>query len=208
MKTKLNINTWDRKDHFNFFKDFDEPYFGVTVDIECTKAYKYCKKEKISFFLYYLYMSLKSANSIEAFKYRISNNEVFIYDTVNASPTINRPNGTFGFSYINFDENFSHFLQKATIEIERVKNTTGLIPAKSNDNVIHYSSLPWINYKSISHARNYSFKDSCPKISFGKMTDLDTKKTMPVSVYVNHALMDGLDVSKFIDEFQSLMNTH
>ena len=153
-------------------------------------------------------MSLKSANSIEAFKYRISNNEVFIYDTVNASPTINRPNGTFGFSYINFDENFSHFLQKATIEIERVKNTTGLIPAKSNDNVIHYSSLPWINYKSISHARNYSFKDSCPKISFGKMTDLDTKKTMPVSVYVNHALMDGLDVSKFIDEFQSLMNTH
>jgi len=206
MKSKLNIDNWDRKDHFNFFKNFDEPFFGVTVDIDCTVAYKFCKRENISFFLYYLYMSLKSANSIEAFKYRISDNEIYIYDKVNASPTINRPNGTFGFSYIDFYENFIEFKDKAEIEIERVKKSKGLIPAISGENVIHYSSLPWINFKSISHARNYSFKDSCPKISFGKMVEIDNKRIMSVSVHVHHALMDGFDVSRFIDKFQNLMN--
>ena len=208
MKSKLNIDNWDRKDHFNFFKDFDEPFFGVTVDIDCRIAYEFCKRENISFFLHYLYMSLKSANSIEAFKYRISDNEIYIYDKVNASPTINRPNGTFGFSYIDFYENFIEFKEKAEIEIERVKNSKGLIPAISGENVIHYSSLPWINFKSISHARNYSFKDSCPKISFGKMVEIDNKKIMSVSVHVHHALMDGFDVSRFIDKFQNLMNNN
>ena len=206
MKSKLNIDNWDRKDHFNFFKDFDEPFFGVTVDIDCTIAYEFCKRENISFFLYYLYMSLKSANSVEAFKYRISDNEIYVYDKVNASPTINRSNGTFGFSYIDFYENFTEFKENAKIEIERVKNSQGLIPAISGENVIHYSSLPWINFKSISHARNYSFKDSCPKISFGKMVEIDNKRIMSVSVHVHHALMDGFDVSRFIDKFQNLMN--
>jgi chloramphenicol O-acetyltransferase type A len=80
------------------------------------------------------------------------------------------------------------------------------VPAVSGENVIHYSSLPWINFKSISHARSFSFKDSSPKISFGKMTIQQDKKIMPVSVHVHHALMDGYQVSQFIDLFQQLMN--
>ena len=207
MKTKLDIENWNRKDHFNFFKSFDEPFFGLTVDIDCTKAYNFCKKEGVSFFLYYLYMSLKSANNIEAFRYRIANNEVYIYDKINASPTINRPNGTFGFSYMDYHSDIEMFMKNAIIEIEKVKNSVGLIPAISGENVIHYSSIPWINFKSISHARNFSFKDSCPKITFGKMTTISSKKIMPVSIHVHHALMDGYEVSKYINEFQNLMNT-
>jgi len=208
MKTKLDIENWNRKDHFNFFKSFDEPFFGLTVDIDCTKAYNFCKKEGVSFFLYYLYMSLKSANNIEAFRYRIANNEVYIYDKINASPTINRPNGTFGFSYMDYHSDIEMFMKNAVIEIEKVKNSVGLIPAISGENVIHYSSIPWINFKSISHARNFSFKDSCPKITFGKMTTISSKKIMPVSIHVHHALMDGYEVSKYINEFQNLMNTN
>ncbi len=38
------------------------------------------------------------------------------------------------------------------------------------------------------------------------MTDVDGKKSMPVAIHVNHALMDGYHVSLFVDEFQKLMN--
>jgi len=31
---------------------------------------------------------------------------------------------------------------------------------------------------------------------------------MPVSIHVHHALMDGYEVSKYINEFQNLMNTN
>jgi chloramphenicol O-acetyltransferase type A len=43
-------------------------------------------------------------------------------------------------------------------------------------------------------------------MSFGKMTESDGKLTMPVSVHVHHALIDGLHVGQYIDLFQQLMN--
>lgn len=206
MKKPLDLNTWPRKDHFHFFRQFEEPFFGVCVNIDCTKAYQTCKENKQSFFLYYLYTSLKAANSIEPFRYRISGDEIIVYDSVNASPTINRPDGTFGFAYMDFKESFNDFIPIAELEIEKVRNSTGLIPAITGENVIHYSSLPWINFTSLSHARSFSFKDSIPKISFGKMTENASVKTMPVSVHVHHGLMDGYHVGQFIDYFQQLMN--
>ncbi|RYD68789.1 MAG: chloramphenicol acetyltransferase, partial [Sphingobacteriales bacterium] len=168
MKEKIDINTWLRKDHFNFFNAFDEPFFGVTVDVNCTATYEEAKVNQTSFFLLYLYKSLVAANQIENFKYRIINGEVWQYDYINAAATVNRPNGTFGFGYFDYKESFQDFYAATQQEMERVKNTTGLIPASSGENVIHYSALPWLSFTSMSHARNYAYKDSCPKISFGK----------------------------------------
>jgi chloramphenicol O-acetyltransferase type A len=206
MKQSINIETWARKDHFNFFRQFDEPFFGVTVNIDCTKAYAAAKEKGVSFFLYYLHKALSAANSVEAFRYRIGGNEVFLYEKVNASPTINRPDGTFGFSYIDYHSDFNDFETEAQKEIERVQNSKGLVPAVSGENVIHFSSIPWINFTSLSHARSFSFNDCIPKISFGKMTEANGIKTMPVSIHVHHALMDGYHVGQFVEAFQNLMN--
>jgi chloramphenicol O-acetyltransferase type A len=207
MKKTLDLDKWARKDHFHFFKQFEEPFFGVCVNIECTSAYKKSKEKGYSFFLYYLYASLKAANGIEPFKYRISGDEIILYDSVNASPTINRPDGTFGFAYMDFKKTFEEFANAAEIEIDNVRNTTGLIPAITGENVIHYSSLPWINFTSLSHARSFSFKDSIPKISFGRMTEMSGIKSIPVSIHVHHGLMDGYHVGQFIDHFQELLNS-
>lgn len=206
MKKTLNIETWARKDHYRFFTQFEEPYFGVCVTVDCTKAYQTAKEQHYSFFLYYLHGSLAAANATEPFRYRIKGEEVLIYDEVHASPTINRPDGTFGFAYMDYHAAFPEFARAAQEEIDRVQRSTGLIPAVSGENVIHYSSLPWIDFTALSHARSFSFKDSIPKISFGKMKDDNGKKTMPVSVHVHHALVDGYHVGQFIDHFQTLMN--
>lgn len=206
MKQLLDLETWNRKDHFNFFNAFDEPFFGVTVDLDCTVAYTTAKEMGTSFFQYYLHKSLVAANQIIPFKYRIIDNQVWVYDQVHASAVINRPDGTFGFSYIDFSPDFKLFSAAASAEIEKVKNGKGLRPASSGDNVIHCSALPWINFKSISHARSFSFKDSCPKFSFGQMTIQQGKKLMPFSIHVNHALMDGFHVGQLIALFQELLN--
>ena len=202
MRTKIDLESWSRKDHFNFFKGFDEPFFGATVEIDCEKAFNYCKANNESFFLYYLYQSMRAANEVTPFKYRIVEDEVFEYDVVHASPTINRPDDTFGFAYMDFKPTFEEFKIDAKAEIERVQNSKGLVPAVSGENVIHYSSIPWLKFTSLSHARSFKFKDSCPKISFGKME----ANKMPVSIHVHHALMDGKSVGEFVDIFQSLMN--
>lgn len=206
MKHKLDIGTWARKDHFTFFRQFDEPFFGITARVDCTKAYDACKSRDCSFFLFYLYKSLCAANFIEAFRYRIINDEVWAYDQVNASPTINRPDGTFGFAYMNFEQDFHLFLVNARIEMERIRHGKGLEPAIAGENVIHFSAMPWIDFTSVSHARSFTFKDSIPKITFGKMTLADGKRTMPVAIHVHHALMDGWDVGQYLDHYQMIMD--
>jgi chloramphenicol O-acetyltransferase type A len=206
MKQQLDIDTWIRKDHFHFFRQFEEPFFGVCVQANCTRAYAAAKEKGVSFFLYYLHAAMSAANAVEPFRYRISDEQVWVYDKINPSPTINRPDGTFGFAYMEFHEDFDTFAVAAQQEIARVQATTGLVPAVSGENVVHCSSLPWLNFTSLSHARSFTFKDSCPKISFGKMTDVNGLLTMPVSVHVHHALMDGYHVGQFVELLQERLD--
>ncbi|MFZ4547451.1 MAG: CatA-like O-acetyltransferase [Bacteroidales bacterium] len=206
MKTLIDIENWNRKEHFLFFSKFEDPFFGVTIHVDCTKAYLKAKEEQVSFFLYYLYRALKTANEVENFRYRIIGKHVYKFDYTNASATINRPDGTFGFAYMDYFEDESKFYEKALQEIENVKNTNSLLPAVSGENVIHFSAIPWLDFTSLSHARSFTHPDSCPKISFGKVTEKDGIKTMPISIHAHHGLMDGYHVGLFVDKFQMLLN--
>lgn len=208
MKTLLDIENWHRKEHFHFFRQFEEPFFGATVEIDCTKAYKTAKALDASFFIYYFHKTLVAVNTIESFRYRISDDTIYVCDQINGSATIGREDGSFGFSLMEYHPDFTVFTATASAEIERIQNTTGLFTRTfEEDNVIHFSAIPWLNFTSLSHARNYKFPDSCPKISFGKMIVAENgKRTMPMSVHVHHGLMDGLHVGQFVDYFQEIMN--
>jgi len=208
LKTLLDIENWPRKEHFHFFRQFEEPFFGATVEIDCTKAYANAKTLKASFFSYYLHKTLVAVNTIEPFRYRISDDQIYICDQINASATIGRKDGTFGFSLIEYDSDFAVFKGITATEIDRIQTTTGLFTRTfDDDNVIHFSAIPWLDFTSLSHARSYTFPDSCPKISFGKMKIADNgKRSMPMSVHVHHGLMDGFHLGQFVDCFQELMN--
>ena len=207
MRTLLDLETWPRKEHFHFFRKFTEPFYGATVTVDCTRAYETAKAGNIPFFIYYLHQTLIAVNDTEPFRYRIDGDQVVIHDRIDASATIARENASFGFSLIKFYEDISLFATEAKAEIYRVQNTPGLITREfPNDNLIHFSSIPWLDFTSLSHARNYQIQDSCPKISFGKMTvDSHGKRSMPMSVHVHHALMDGYHLSVFVDRLKGLM---
>jgi chloramphenicol O-acetyltransferase type A len=208
MKTLLDLNNWNRKEHFLFFKQMQEPFFGVTVNIDCTKAYATSKKLGTSFFIYYLYKTLMAVNAFENFKYRIENTHIYTHNRIDGSATISRADGTFGFSLIEYHPDYSVFEQTAITEIDRIQNTTGLFTREfKDDNVIHFSAIPWLNFTSLSHARNMTYPDSCPKISFGKVIVSDTgNRIMPMSIHVHHGLMDAMHVGQMVDYFQEIMN--
>ena len=207
MRQKFDTSTWARKAHFEFFCKFEDPVYGVCVTIDCTAAYKFAKEKRVSFYLYTLYNALTAANSLTPFKLRIEGGDAFIYDRIDAASTIGRADGTFGFSYIDYNPSFEKYIEAAKIEVERVKARNDLELVDRN-NIIRFSSLPWIDFTSLSHARMFAAdkEDSCPSISFGKMTENDGKRTMPMSVHVHHALVDGMHIGQYVDCFQDFMN--
>lgn len=204
----LDKHTWNRKEHFEFFSSFDEPYFGVTLNIDVTSAYKKCKELNMPFFLYYHHLSSKAANEIEEFKYRLQGDDVLVCDKIHVSTNIMREDHTFSFSFIEYDESFEIFTQNANKEIERIKNSTGLGlgTTSQRQDTIQYSTIPWINFTGLTHARHFPFKESVPKISFGKIEVNNKRRLMPLAVFVHHGLMDGYHVGLFTERFQELLN--
>jgi len=206
MKHEIDLSTWKRREHFEVFKDFDEPLFGITVRVECSEAYKKAKEYGYSFSNYYLYLSLKAANEIEEFRYRIEDDKVYCYDSVGAGPTIFREDETYGCGYMPYNEDRDEFMKQATAEVKRVKAERGLkFPYAGEDN-IHYSTIPWADFTAINHARRLDMGRSIPKITFGKITRDGNNMWMPVDIHANHAVMDGFHVGKFIERFQELLN--
>ncbi len=207
MKQKLDLNHWNRKEHFEFFSRMEEPFFGVTVPIDCTKAYAKSKELGVTFFTFYLHKTLAAINKTKPFRYRIIDNEVYVFDRIDASATILREDKTFGFSWMEYVEDIYEFSEITKKEIARIQSTTGLLTREYPENQIHFSAVPWVNFTSYSHARSFTFPDSCPKISFGKMMDENGKKTMQMAVHVHHGLIDGYHVGQFISSFEELMNS-
>jgi chloramphenicol O-acetyltransferase type A len=204
--TIIDVEKWKRKEHYHFFKTFDEPYFGVTCMVDVKKAYQNAKDRNTSFFIYYLHKSLCAINELSAFKIRIENDVVLEFDDIHASATVSRDDGTFGFSFIIFDADYTVFEQNALQEIQRIRNSTNLFPERNGHDVVHFSSLPWLNFTALSHARNYNQSDSVPKLSVGQVQSHLEAMQMPCSVHVHHGLADGKDVGDFFGLFQDLLN--
>ena len=90
MKRVINLDNWNRKEHFKFFSALDDPFWGITMTVDFTSIYQQSKNMEVSFFLYSVHFLLKCINATTAFKLRIENGEVVEYDKINISPTIGR----------------------------------------------------------------------------------------------------------------------
>ena len=206
MKQIIDLATWNRKEHFEFFSTFEEPFFGITTPIDMTIAYEKAKAMKVPFFVYYLHKTIAAVNQVENFKYRIEGKEVVLYNEIDASSTIMREDKTFGFSFMKFHFDIHEFAKIVQTEIERIQGTPGLFTTDFPENIIHFSAIPWINFTGLTHSRSFSFPDSCPKISWGKLIDENGQKTMSLAVMAHHGLVDGYHMGLFIEILQTELN--
>jgi len=206
LKKKIDKNTWNRKDHFDLYHTFEEPFYGLVANVDCTKAYYKAKNEKVSFYLYYLHQIIKSVNLLEEFRLRIIDDDVYLFDTIHVSSTVDRPDKTFGFSFIEYSNNFEEFVKNAQQEFERIRNSTGL---ELNDqlNIIHFTTIPWVSFTGLSHPRKFSLAESIPKIAVGKFFKSNDKLLFPIALHAHHGLVDGYHVGKFFELLQELLNT-
>lgn len=201
----LNIDEWNRKEQFYYFKEFDNPFFNVCTELEIDTFLSFTKSKGYSFSLACLFASLKAANETEPMRYRLEGDRVAVYDRIDAGNTILNEDETFNFCYFKYHSDFATFYQEGRKVLEEQRqNQQKLQPQNKGKNLIHCSTLPWYRFTSFSHARNYDTDNSVPKFVFGKYFDDDGMK-LPFSIEVHHALMDGIHVGHYLERFQSLL---
>jgi chloramphenicol O-acetyltransferase type A len=203
----LDLSSWPRRPHFELFRTYDSPFFNICADVDVTGLRSFVKRsESVSFFYAYLYLSLRAANDIESFRFRIRGDRVLVHDTVHAGSTVLLDNDTFGFVYFDFADDFSRFQRDALDATRRcAEGTDSLNPRDDRDDLIHYSVIPWISFTGVKHARKLGLEDSTPKIVFGKYRPEGERIVMPVSVEVHHGLMDGVHVGTYFSQFEAYL---
>src|ERR1700679_3682863 len=125
-REKIDVETWERRASFQFFKDFTEPYHGVCLRVDCTATYRYAKQHSLSVFLSLLHRSLVAAQQVENFRTRIVDGTAWRYEEVNGGSAVGRPNGTIGFAHYRYRERIKEFVEAASVEVQRVRQRDDL----------------------------------------------------------------------------------
>jgi len=194
----IDPKKWKRRKHFEFFRKFKHPHFNICTDVEITNTYGYTRKNKISISAAVLFAVMKTCNELEEFKYRIKGSRIKVPDIVHPGITVLTDNDVYSNTIVNFSEPFGEFLTEYRTAVERAKaNIIVGEGQKKRDDLIYISALPWISFTSVTNPMPGNPSDSIPRIIWGKQFRRDGKILMPFSVQVNHALMDGVHVSKF-----------
>src|ERR1700739_1332749 len=113
-RQKINLETWERRAAFHFFKDFTEPYHGVCLRVDCTATYRYAKQNPSSVFLSLLPRSLVAAHQGENFRTRIVEGTVWLYEQINGGSAVGRANGTIGLGHYQFHARIEDFVREAS----------------------------------------------------------------------------------------------
>ena len=205
MAEYLDVTNWARRDLFEFFRGCDNPYFNVCTRLDVTRLMALLHgRPGVSVSLAYHYFALRVANEIEPFRYRLREGKVLVHDVINGGTTVLLPNESFTFAYFNYDEDFEKFVFEAERAVKQAQSD-GLFSPNESDDMIHFTTLPWVSFTSFSHVRNWGREDSVPKIAFGKFINENESVLLPIAVEVHHALMDGLHVGRYLTRLEEAL---
>lgn len=206
MPKYLDLETWPRRDLFEFFRGYQNPYFNICTQLDVTRLIGVLRdRPGVSVSLAYHYFALRIANEIEPFRYRLEGDDsVIIHEVINGGTTVMLPNETFTYAYFDYHEDFQQFIAEAGEAIDRVRVEGSLKPTMRYD-LIYFTTLPWVSFTSFAHARTPGRGESIPRIAFGKFLRDGDRVHLPISVEVHHALMDGLHVGRFFMSLEAAL---
>lgn len=198
----VHLRSWGRRAHYELFRKYEQPFFSVTVEVDVTRLWNRSRKpDGPPFFLASLFLMLKAANETEAFRLRLRKRGVWLHDRIAVGPTILRADETFAFVRLEPSGSVEEFVRTGQAAIAKASRSHLLEPMKHTDDIVFHSVLPWLRFTSFTNA--LPGDDSIPRIVFGRCTTVGRKVMMPVAVEVHHSLVDGLDVARALERFQS-----
>lgn len=209
MYSDLDIEKWPRRSTYEFFKDYPDPFFNFTANLDVSRLYRFCKEKGLAYSLAALYCSLVAANEIREFRIRLMHGRLIEFDRIHATQTILNDDETFSFAYFEMKEDVFEFNAAGKEALEKYKALKTFDVETDRFDLIYYSVIPWVSFTSFKHASRLDRNQTIPRIVFGKMfDDAGGRKLMPLSVEANHTIMDGLHVGKFFMKFQEIVNSN
>ena len=200
----IDMETYPRKSHFEFFGSLAYPYVGFTANVDVTNPIRFAKEKGGSSFLAILYVAVKAANAVPELRQRIIDGRIAEFDHCNVGYTVALPDKTFCNCYTESRMSIEEFFVDAKArQAEAMKHPGFVNPDEDETGLIFASCIPWLAFTQCIQPAPIP-ADSNPRIVFGKYIKEGERTLMPLHIQCNHALVDGFHLSEFYRIFQEL----
>ena len=193
----LEMESYKRKGHFEYFNSMAYPYVGLTVDTDITGLLKTIRREGLPFFLTFCYCASRAANGVAEFRQRILDGKIIEFDRCQTSHTVALEDGTYCYCTLDSSMPFRNYIAYAKEEQEKAKRAPSIQEEESEAlDKFFISTLPWLSYTALVQPVPFP-ADSNPRITWGKYFEQGDRVLLPVSVLCHHALVDGRHIANF-----------
>lgn len=204
MKKYIDMETYPRKSHFEYFNSLAYPYVGFTANVDVTNPIRIAKEKGGSSFLAILYVAIQAANSVPELRQRVQDGKIVEFDFCNAGYTVALEDKTFCNCYTEGRMSIEEFFVDAKVrQEEAIKNPGFRNPKEDATGLIFTSCVPWVAFTQCIQPAPIP-ADYNPRIVFGKYIKENGRTLMPLHIQCNHALVDGYHLSEFYRIFQEL----
>ena len=198
----IDLETFPRRSHYEFFKSYAYPYMGMTANVDVTNLYDTAKEMGGSPFLAFLWAAATAANSVPELRQRIVTDLIGEYGHCDTAHPVALTDGTFVNCRTDCRRSFADFQTYGRQCQEEAKTRHGCVPPGEDETSLIFVSIThWITFTQGLQPTPHP-ADSNVRIVFGKFFDQNGRKMIPVNIQCNHALVDGLHVGQFFRKFQ------
>lgn len=202
----VDMNTWPRRKHFEFFRGMNHPQFGLCANVDVTAFRAAVKQRGVALSIAMTYALARTANAIPEFRQRIRGALVVEHDVVHPSSTVMAADDLFSFCMMPYDADFGRFAETAAAAVARAQADPGLEDEPGQDNLLFISAIPWVSFTAFLHPMQMHPVDSVPRFAWGKFFAESDRLKMPLAVQGHHALMDGVHVGRYYAQIQELLD--
>ncbi len=205
MVETINLETWERASHYNFFKRMDYPHHSICVQLDITQFMKTIKERELPFYLSMIFITSSAINTVKEFRYRVREDKVVLHNKVHPSFTdMEDKHQLFKMVTVPLSSTPEAFVSSAR---ELSKNQNDSFSATAvRDDLIYFSCNPWVTFTSITHTVSLDPSDSIPRVAWGKFFEQDGKILLPFSVQAHHSFVDGIHMGQYINAVQEALN--
>lgn len=192
----IDWESYPRKAHFAYFSAMADPYAGVTAPVDVTGFLAACRERREPFFLSFLWCAGRAANAVPQLRQRIVDGRPVEFSSCDTSHTVLRADGTYCYCRLDCTRPFGEFLPQAVGRQEEAKAGGDLDDGEDALSLLFVSTLPWVGYTALRQPAPAP-ADSNPRITWGRYDEAGGRIAMPVTLLVNHALVDGAHMGRF-----------
>ena len=197
---KIDLSTWERTQHYEIFRNYVQPQYCVSFELDITHFLEMVRKQAYSFTFSFVFAVSRCANQIEEFRCRFAEGEPILYEQIHTAFTyLNQETGLFKVVNVEMTDTLGEYVISAA---EKTAAQTDYFTGPMGNDVFLFSAFPWVSYTHISHTDSGNRDNAVPLFDWGRYYEKDGKIMLPFSVQVHHSFVDGVHIGTLAERLQ------